>query len=481
MCGIVGMAGDLTVKDVDIFEDMLDVCQLRGRDSTGVIRVNRTGSDYTWAKQVGPPSYLKESREYDRQIRQAGLSALVGHCRHKTIGNIDRASAHPFDIEERGIIGVHNGTLKSYYSWPQYKTGMVDSQVLYERLAVDGPETTFAEVEGAFACVWWDQAQSKLFFIRNDERPLYFTYSEDKRKMFWASEPWMFGAVYRKQNLWDGGENKQVYVPLEVDTLFGVEVNPGATKDKPVFKISEGKKIEKKPRPAIGYGGHSQWQGNRTGTNTNATTTTTSTSSKTQQKGGEVANPFRTPLNDELPHHLTVTAKRQGQTTKSGTTHKSNETSSTHSKPSSDQSQQSTNIIRLPNKESSPQAPSSQNSLKTSRKKLSVVCDVRQKSGSEKNATTTIDLGKVYRPDVGVDTRWVHSTDREYITDLRTGVEYREDVFKEKTGGKCCHCGEEIYSLSEVAEIYDEGSRFLCTDCVQPKADPTFATVKEYA
>ena len=149
MCGIVGMAGDISLKDLEIFEDLLDVCQLRGRDSTGVVRVNRQGTDYTWAKQVGPPTYLLDSRDYHRKISQAGMSVLIGHCRHKTIGNLDRASAHPFDIEEHGIVGVHNGTLKNYYSFPQHKTGNVDSLTLYERIAQEGPEVTFSEAEGA--------------------------------------------------------------------------------------------------------------------------------------------------------------------------------------------------------------------------------------------------------------------------------------------------------------------------------------------
>lgn len=40
MCGIVGIAGKIThqAKNV-VFKDFLDVCQVRGRDSTGVIKV----------------------------------------------------------------------------------------------------------------------------------------------------------------------------------------------------------------------------------------------------------------------------------------------------------------------------------------------------------------------------------------------------------------------------------------------------------
>jgi hypothetical protein len=69
----------------------------------------------------------------------------------------------------------------------------------------------------------------------------------------------------------------------------------------------------------------------------------------------------------------------------------------------------------------------------------------------------------------------------EYITDLRTGREVDEERFHRETGGRCCHCHQPIHTLSQVAEIFDKGERFICTDCVTPKADPMMAVVKEVA
>lgn len=473
MCGIVGMAGDLTLKDREIFEDMLDVCQLRGRDSTGVIKVNRQGTQYKWAKRVGPPAYLLDSREYDKNIREVGVSALIGHCRAKTIGDVTVKNAHPFDITEHGIIGVHNGTLRNFHNLPGYKAPMSDSNALYETLATEGAETTFGGIEGAFACVWWDQNTGRLNFIRNKERPLWFTYSKDKRKMFWASEPWMFGAVYRKEELWDGDGGK-VYISLEEDTLYSIEISANAAANKPVFKIAEGKKIEKKSftRP-VGFA-HGPG-GNYSRTNTSATTSVTCTSSKsTKEEGGEVTNPF---LDDEIPQHLMTPVKKQESSTKSGTTPTNNVVSITTSKNSAGQSKQSTNTTPSEKSTTSPRQLSLPGLPKTSKNVFFDGCDATQLGG----LNAQIDRGNVYNPAIGVDTRYIAKLDIEYVTDLRTGREYDEFTFKANTGGHCCHCGTKLHGLQDVAEIFDKGNRYICRSCVTPIADPISEVIKELA
>jgi hypothetical protein len=396
------------------------------------------------------------------------MSVLIGHCRYKTIGSIDRASAHPYDISEKGIIGVHNGTLKNYYSFPQHQSGNTDSLTLYESIAERGPVETFEQADGAWACVWWDQNTRRLHFIRNKERSLWYTYSQDKKRLYWASEPWMFAAVSRREKLWDGGEDKQVYLQFTEDILYTLEINlSAASKNEPVLRLSEGEKIEKKPQALVLYSPlrKTTWAslyGDKGSTNTRAPTITT----YSQTKGGEVANPFRTPLNDELPPWMKTSARTTTTEPKSMSTHK--ETSSTLLKNSSDQSTPSKNTNTLPKNTTSQAAPTLRNSLKISRKKLSVVSEPTQKSGSTPSSTLTDDCGKIYRPDIGVDTRYIAKVDTEYITDLRTGWEYSETEFKKLNDGCCCFCGNKISSLSQVAEIYDDASRFLCVNCVTP-------------
>jgi len=472
----VGLAGDLTLKDREIFEDLLDVCQVRGRDSTGVVRVNRQGTGYHWAKRVGPPAYLLDSREYDNNIRQVGVSALIGHCRAKTIGEVNVRNAHPFDIHDKGIIGVHNGTLRNYTSLSGHSTGNSDSRTLYETLAKEGAEETFAKVDGAFACVWWDQERATLNFIRNKERPLYYTYSKDKRKMYWASEPWMFGAVYRKEELWDG-DGGNIYRQLEENILYSVEIMANAAANKPVFKVMEGKKIEKKSiTPSHGYA-HTQggnWQ--RTNTSTPSTTTSSSVAGqvKTIAEGGEVANPF---LDDEIPQHLKVPAKTPAGTTKSGTTQTNNVVSITTSKDSAVPLKPLTNTTPSGKSTTSRQVLSLQASQKTSKNVFLEGCDAKQLGGLNEQ----IDLGNVYYADVGVDTRYIRKVDIGYITDRRTGREVDEYVFREETGGHCCHCNTKLVGLNDVAEIYNNGKRYICKTCVTPFADPVVEVYKELA
>ena len=93
-----------------------------------------------------------------------------------------------------------------------------------------------------------------------------------------------------------------------------------------------------------------------------------------------------------------------------------------------------------------------------------------------------IDAGKIYQANVGVDTRYIRAVDKEYITNRRTGREVDEERFHRETGGRCCHCFKPIDSLKDVAEIFDEGKRFICQTCVTPQAEPPVpAVAKEVA
>jgi len=133
MCGIVGIAGKIThqAKNV-VFKDFLDVCQVRGRDSTGVIKVrDDKDQSYTWVKSVGTPSSLFDFRKYETEIERGDAVALVGHCRHKTSGEVSVKNAHPFDFPDEGIIGVHNGTLRNQHTLDGHHYSKVDSEILY--------------------------------------------------------------------------------------------------------------------------------------------------------------------------------------------------------------------------------------------------------------------------------------------------------------------------------------------------------------
>lgn len=441
MCGLVGMAGLLDAKSRDILKDMLDVCQVRGRDSTGVVGVDRN-MEYTFARRVGPPAYLFDSREYESEINTGILpAALIGHCRHKTSGKVDVASAHPFDITERGIIGVHNGTLHSYNNLDHYSYQKVDSQVLYEHLADNGPEETFNQISGAWACVWWDDNTKSLNFIRNDKRPLYFTWSKDLKQLYWASEVWMFGTVERKIDLWEGTESIDKFFSLPTNTLWSFKINPKATgKDNPVITMRPIKNIEPK---TVATTSTSYSYNNKNKNNVGF--------DHKKAKGGEVTNPFqgtgvpkhllpKPETNEAIPGGNTNTkqpAKNSSNSSKSGTT---------LTKPSFN----STNGSKPKDLETSSGSKLNQ---KTSRKKLSVVSTEGSKNFS-KNLRRT-----------GVDVRYIKAVDTVYIHDNKACKEYTEEAFSQNTDGVCSFCDEPIGGLEEVAEMFGP-KKFVCQSCV---------------
>ena len=156
MCGIVGMAGKIDHgMQTKVFPDLLAVCQVRGRDSTGVIAVD-DDMNYEYLKALGTPDYLLSQVNYPAIVERGLKTALVGHCRAKTTGAINVRNAHPFDFPDKGIIGVHNGTLRNYTALEDRLKYEVDSQVLYNSIANIGPLETFPQITGAWCCVWWD-------------------------------------------------------------------------------------------------------------------------------------------------------------------------------------------------------------------------------------------------------------------------------------------------------------------------------------
>lgn len=498
MCGIVGMAGDIEFADRKIFRDMLDVCQVRGRDSTGVININRA-KNYGYVKNVGPPAYLFDRRSYSEVVESGMHSAFIGHCRHKTVGLVSVQNAHPFDFEDEGIIGVHNGTLTRYNHLDGHSHQKVDSEVLYGHLAKHGPENTFDKIDGAWACVWWDNNAETVNFIRNKQRPLWFTWSACKRKLFWASEPWMFGSVERHVDLWKGPKDdyEDRFFPLPEDTLWSIEIAPSAPKGQPTIKFKQPKKIEAKPHtPARNHMGNAQGvvskppggnQGAANGSSSSledffkeAQRVWNLNSSKTHKwdwklgkfvpimeyeewietfrkaQGGSVPNPFQL-KDDQLPPYMLpkpetlefikdgkkVTRNSTGKSTtnspKSSDSSKGSQNTESGSSNTTSQGQRSSTLTEQQNKRNSSERP-----------KLQLVRNTRSNSTPAKVSFRTV---------AGLP----------FITDEKTGAEYSEQQVEENTQGFCSFCDAPIGDLTEISEFFSH-DRFICTHCTtEPK------------
>lgn len=187
MCGLVGAFGDLYADQIKAFNTMLIWNQVRGADSTGVGVIDYHTRNARVLKQLGRPDRLMNHEFYESAVNTRQV-CIIGHGRHKTMGEVSLQNAHPFYFDN--LIGAHNGTL-AYTSkqWldPKGEYG-TDSEALYARIAESGAEEIIPQITGAWAMTWYDRVFNKLRFLRNSERPLWYVFVRDGKAMMWASE-----------------------------------------------------------------------------------------------------------------------------------------------------------------------------------------------------------------------------------------------------------------------------------------------------
>lgn len=203
MCGLVGVFGASNWLTTKLFKHLLFVDQIRGIDSTGVFVLKES---YKWAigKDLGVPANLMSTPWWqDTLVNGANTSnnlLLMGHNRAKTLGDISVENAHPF--RHGNIVLAHNGTLKSVDS---IKIGdekfETDSEQICYSISQKGIEWVWERLQGAAALTFYDFKSRKLYFIRNSERPLFYTERALGHGIFWASEDWMLTGLCRKNDL----------------------------------------------------------------------------------------------------------------------------------------------------------------------------------------------------------------------------------------------------------------------------------------
>ena len=186
MCGIIGLISKhksgFYQLDTLVFAQMLIADSVRGVDSTGVFGVRRTGS-VEYMKVGAHPFALLTSKQYELWSRQMiqNFDIVVGHNRKATSGEINNKNAHPFVHEH--IILVHNGSLYNHKSLADTE---VDSHAIAHLLAKKSPDEAIKEINGAFALIWFNVKERKLYAVRNSDRPL--CYSDTSDQIVLASE-----------------------------------------------------------------------------------------------------------------------------------------------------------------------------------------------------------------------------------------------------------------------------------------------------
>lgn len=189
MCGLVGVAGGITYNLEKVFKNLLQLDTIRGPHSTGVAMV-RTNGDNKTVKKLGTPwEGLFDSKDFEEYLKGGSFNVLLGHNRWATKGKINAKNAHPFDFDT--LVGAHNGTLRSVRDLDNHEKFEVDSENIYHHMERNGVADTIKLLDGAFALTWYNKEESTINFIRNNERPLYYCLTEDRKAIIWASEDWM--------------------------------------------------------------------------------------------------------------------------------------------------------------------------------------------------------------------------------------------------------------------------------------------------
>jgi len=218
LCGHVGIAGNLAFKDEAFMKKLLHLDYFRGTDSTGLASIRPNGDTYL-AKVASHPLDLFDCGRFKTALNGMQSSVFIGHNRAATKGKVNAMNAHPFECEH--IVGAHNGTLETS-SWEALKkaTGIetgTDSESIFWAIAKLGIEETVKLLQGAWALVWYDKKDESMFFLRNDERPLWYAFSEKRDKFFWSSE-WEIlrmanelSGVNQQNEFWQSDEEGKKY------------------------------------------------------------------------------------------------------------------------------------------------------------------------------------------------------------------------------------------------------------------------------
>lgn len=176
MCGIAAIFNSESKsipKLDDLASDIMLMTQVRGMDATGILQV--TGAyDMEFFKRAVNASDLIQMEAAKKLLN--GTTTAYGtiiHCRKKTTGGSNHASAHPFVVYDKdgdpefGM--VHNGTL-TRWNGSRHES---DSHWLSDQIHAD-PDKALEDLKGAAALIWTDMRSQEHRFFTNGERPLFY-------------------------------------------------------------------------------------------------------------------------------------------------------------------------------------------------------------------------------------------------------------------------------------------------------------------
>jgi len=234
MCGIVSILtkrqNGFFSMEADAFQQMLYADAVRGWDATGVYGITKEGN-VDIKKQACAASVFVSSTEFENFKKKiiSSYHAVIGHNRKATHGEKRNEDAHPFWDKDRKIVLVHNGMISNHKDF--CKDSTIDSAAIANAMATMPAKHILSEITGAYAFIWYDVAQKKVFFARNESRPLYIVETEDLFALM--SEPQLAGWTLSRNNM------KVIAVkPVEDHMVYEYDIS--------THKITECEKYEQK-------------------------------------------------------------------------------------------------------------------------------------------------------------------------------------------------------------------------------------------
>lgn len=209
MCGLVAMytsrKNGLAQTDANEFFHLLLLNSVRGSDSTGLAGVDMRYADQTpdIVKVWGNPYNLQNFEDYDTFMKRVytDYTLVMGHGRAATQGAVNAVNAHPFKVQH--ITMAHNGTISNFKALQKEKKLEhieVDSQLVCHLFATEGVEATVAQLEGAYAFIWYDAIEGTFNVLRNYQRPLFYAKYVSSDTLVFASE--------KETLIWNATRNK---------------------------------------------------------------------------------------------------------------------------------------------------------------------------------------------------------------------------------------------------------------------------------
>ena len=159
----------------DINNQMAFANQLRGMDGVGMMYDKKL--NIHTLKQPAPAHVFFTTKEFADAQNDIfnGSRFVIFHTRASTTGVLSNEHTHPF--LEGGICLVHNGKLINHRGTLDHTTDH-DSHSICLSLNRIGVKRTLSKIQGAFALVWYNVAEKKLYLCRNNDRPLHLIETE---------------------------------------------------------------------------------------------------------------------------------------------------------------------------------------------------------------------------------------------------------------------------------------------------------------